>query len=252
MRKACRVLAQVAGRVLFIGISVQILLGIGWGIRAFGIFPEFGDSYLWLKAARTLVCDDYMGIGYPLFLMLVKGIESISSIPYTFLVYFVQCVFAFFSGVVFLQSFHVLRKRWMLYWGSLGMLTFPMALQCHLAVLPNSIGFSCLLMELAAVIRILRLDGAGAVEGRPLHMFFETVVWWGIGASFVVENRYLSLIPIVLLWLLHLIQGATSERRESCRNWCCLWQWEASCLRWCPCGRHRTATEKRKTRSVPQ
>ena len=87
MRKACRVLAQVAGRVLFIGISVQILFGIGWGIRAFGIFPEFGDSYLWLKAAQTLVCDDYMGIGYPLFLMLVKGIESISSIPYTFFVY---------------------------------------------------------------------------------------------------------------------------------------------------------------------
>lgn len=214
MRKACRVLAQVAGRVLFIGISVQILFGIGWGIRAFGIFPEFGDSYLWLKAARTLVCDDYMGIGYPLFLMLVKGIESISSIPYTFLVYFVQCIFAFFSGVVFLQSFHVLRKRWMLYWGSLGMLTFPMALQCHLAVLPNSIGFSCLLMELAAMIRILRLDGAGAVEGRPLHMFFETVVWWGIGACFVVENRYLGLIPIVLLWLLHLIQGSNIGKKR--------------------------------------
>lgn len=30
-------------------------------------FPEFGDSYTWLKASETLVCDDYMGIGYPLF-----------------------------------------------------------------------------------------------------------------------------------------------------------------------------------------
>jgi hypothetical protein len=66
MQKARRALAQIAGRFLFIGISVQIVLGICWMIRAFGIFPEFGDSYLWLRAADTLVCDDYMGIGYSL------------------------------------------------------------------------------------------------------------------------------------------------------------------------------------------
>ena len=90
MQKARRALAQIAGRFLFIGISVQIVLGICWMIGAFGIFPEFGDSYLWLRAADTLVCDDYMGIGYPLFLMLAKGIESISSIPYPFFVYTVQ------------------------------------------------------------------------------------------------------------------------------------------------------------------
>lgn len=85
MQKACRALAETAGRFLFIGISVQIVLGICWMIRSFGIFPEFGDSYLWLAAAGTFVCDDYMGIGYPLFLMLAKGIEAVSSIPYTFL-----------------------------------------------------------------------------------------------------------------------------------------------------------------------
>ena len=84
MQKACRALAETAGRFLFIGISVQIVLGICWMIRSFGIFPEFGDSYLWLAAAGTFVCDDYMGIGYPLFLMLAKGIEAVSSIPYTF------------------------------------------------------------------------------------------------------------------------------------------------------------------------
>mgnify|MGYP000781727427 FL=1 len=90
MQKINRSSAQIAGRFLFLGISVQILLGICWSARSFGIFPEFGDSYTWLKAAETLVCDDYMGIGYPLFLMFAKGIESISSIPYTFFVYTVQ------------------------------------------------------------------------------------------------------------------------------------------------------------------
>ena len=130
MQKARRALAQIAGRFLFIGISVQIVLGICWMIRAFGIFPEFGDSYLWLRAADTLVCDDYMGIGYPLFLMLAKGIESISSIPYPFFVYTVQILFAFYGGVVFLRSCGMTKKVWLV-WGSLGLLTCPFALQCH-------------------------------------------------------------------------------------------------------------------------
>ena len=111
MQKIGRASAQVAGRFLFLGVSVQILLGICWGVRSFGIFPEFGDSYTWLKASETLVCDDYMGIGYPLFLMLVKGIESISSIPYTFFVYTVQILIAFYAGVVFLRACGVTGKK---------------------------------------------------------------------------------------------------------------------------------------------
>ena len=128
MQKACRALAETAGRFLFIGISVQIVLGICWMIRSFGIFPEFGDSYLWLAAAGTFVCDDYMGIGYPLFLMLAKGIEAVSSIPYTFFVYTVQILFAFYSGVVFLRSFGGTAKKWFPVWGSLGLLTYPFAM----------------------------------------------------------------------------------------------------------------------------
>ena len=42
MQKARRALAQIAGRFLFIGISVQIVLGICWMIRAFGISRSSG------------------------------------------------------------------------------------------------------------------------------------------------------------------------------------------------------------------
>ena len=178
MQKIGRASAQVAGRFLFLGVSVQILLGICWGVRSFGIFPEFGDSYTWLKASETLVCDDYMGIGYPLFLMLVKGIESISSIPYTFFVYTVQILIAFYAGVVFLRACGVTGKKIFLCWGSLALLTFPCAMQSHLAVLPNSPGYSLLLLELSAVIRTLRQDavaedGETTAPARPLHGLFE-------------------------------------------------------------------------------
>ena len=204
MQKACRALAETAGRFLFIGISVQIVLGICWMIRSFGIFPEFGDSYLWLAAAGTFVCDDYMGIGYPLFLMLAKGIEAVSSIPYTFFVYTVQILFAFYSGVVFLRSFGGTAKKWFPVWGSLGLLTYPFAMQCHLAVLPNSVGYSCLLMELAVLIRFLREDKAE--EKLPLKKLFIAGIWWALSTLFVVENRYLGLVPLVVVWILHLIR----------------------------------------------
>ncbi|MFR2604594.1 MAG: hypothetical protein ACLTAX_04665 [Waltera sp.] len=197
MQKIGRASAQVAGRFLFLGVSVQILLGICWGVRSFGIFPEFGDSYTWLKASETLVCDDYMGIGYPLFLMLVKGIESISSIPYTFFVYTVQILIAFYAGVVFLRACGVTGKKIFLCWGSLALLTFPCAMQSHLAVLPNSPGYSFLLLELSAVIRILRQDavaedGETTAPARPLHGLFEAGIWWALSTLCVVENLYLG------------------------------------------------------------
>ena len=209
MQKLGRSLAQIAGRFLFLGVSVQILLGICWSVRSFGIFPEFGDSYTWLKASETLVCDDYMGIGYPLFLMLVKGIESISSIPYTFLADMVQIAVAFVAGAVFLQACGV-TGRTFLCWGSLGLLTFPCAMQTHLAVLPNSLGYSFLLLELSALLRILRQDVA------PLHGMLRAGIWWGLSTLFVVENRYLGLVPLVTVGLIHLwqLRKGTIEKKR--------------------------------------
>ena len=223
MRKLDRASAQIAGRFLFLGVSVQILLGICWSVRSFGIFPEFGDSYTWLKAAETLVCDDYMGIGYPLFLMLARGIESISSIPYTFFVYTVQLLAAFYAGIVFLRACGVTGKKRFLCWGSLGLLTFPCAMQSHLAVLPNSLGYSFLLLELSALIRILRRDAvaeecATAAPVRPLHGLFEAGIWWALSTLFVVENLYLGLLPLIVLWLIHLWQ-LHSGKVEKKRVW---------------------------------
>ena len=54
----------------------------------------------------------------------------------------VQILFAFYSGVVFLRSFGGTAKKWFPVWGSLGLLTYPFAMQCHLAVLPNSVGYA--------------------------------------------------------------------------------------------------------------
>ena len=103
-------------------------------------------------------------------------------------------------------------------WGSLGLLTCPFALQCHVAVLPNSPGFSFLLLELSVLMGILRQDADGDaskipsptdVYGRSLvgawHSVCrgEPVAWTGAACGG--------------MWLLHLMAAAADrlEKTES-------------------------------------
>lgn len=98
------------------------------------------------------------------------------------------------------------KKVWLV-WGSLGLLTCPFALQCHVAVLPNSSGFSFLLLELSVLMGILRQDADGNPVKFPLRQMFTTGVWWALGTVFVVENLWLGLVPLAVVWVLHLIRG---------------------------------------------
>ena len=96
-------------------------------------------------------------------------------------------------------------------------------MQSHLAVLPNSLGYSFLLLELSALIRILRRDAvaeecATAAPVRPLHGLFEAGIWWALSTLFVVENLYLGLLPLIVLWLIHLWQ-LHSGKVEKKRVW---------------------------------
>lgn len=94
-------------------------------------------------------------------------------------------------------------------------------MQSHLAVLPNSPGYSFLLLELSAVIRILRQDavaedGETTAPARPLHGLFEAGIWWALSTLCVVENLYLGLVPLIVLWLIHLwqLRSRKTEKRE--------------------------------------
>ena len=48
--------------ILFIGISVQIVMGIVWMCRNFSHVPQFEDSLFYMQVSRTLRCDEYTGI----------------------------------------------------------------------------------------------------------------------------------------------------------------------------------------------
>lgn len=131
--------------VLFMG--AQIITGIGWLLANMGSQPLFWETSLMLKGAETLMIDEYMGILYPVLIAAAKWISKILPLPYYTFLYVMQL------GMAVLAAFYVLSHNgWMKGNGVTGklkallaagyLLTFPLLLQMHLAVLPYSLAMS--------------------------------------------------------------------------------------------------------------
>ena len=145
MQKANGHIRAVLSRMILFGLSIQIVLGILWMGCNFGRFQEFGESRFYIEVSKNFLFDEYTGALYPVLLMLARGIEEILPIPYTYVIQTLQLVAAFISGYVFLGALGV-RKTGYGVLGSMAILTVPMAMQCHLAVLPHSLTLSAFLL----------------------------------------------------------------------------------------------------------
>ena len=130
VRKAAPHVRAVIKRILFIGFSVQIALGIFWMCGNFMQVQDFGepDSALY-------------GSLYGL----------LGRIPQV--MYVLQLSLAFFAGYHFLQRLRPERIAFAL-WRGLALLTFPFAMQCHLAVQPYSFMGSLFLLMLSFLLEI--------------------------------------------------------------------------------------------------
>ncbi|MBE5873201.1 MAG: hypothetical protein E7287_02210 [Lachnospiraceae bacterium] len=123
----------VLRRVLFIGVSVQIILGVLWCITNFAGLQEFGEVPQHLVKVRWLI--------YLLQLAVAGGAG-----------YFAMGVFSIAKEGKYSRFFRI--------WGTLGLMTIPGVMQCHLAVLPNSIVCSMYLIMLSLGVRIIREETA--------------------------------------------------------------------------------------------
>jgi len=193
MQKASRHITAVLGRVLFIGFSVQIVLGFLWACCNFGDFQEYGDSLFYIRISKTLLFDEYTGALYPVLLMLVRGIEGILRIPYLYTLQILQLLAAGFVGYYVLRIV-VGKRRLFTLWGSLAILTFPMLLQCHLAVLPHSFTFSACLLELAFVVQAIKCS-----QPLSIAMLSKIGSCWLVSALLMPEYLYFGAVPVVLL-----------------------------------------------------
>lgn len=212
MQKAYQSILAVAGRILFIGFGIQVVLGLCWMVCNFGGLQKFGDSLLYEEISKTFICDEYEGILYPVLLMITRGIEEFSHIPYRFILYLLQTGFAFFVSYKMLECVGV-TKRFQKMVGGLALLTFPMAMQCHLAVLPDSLVSSCLLLELAFCMRIF-LQGEKVSSAE----FVKVLSCWTVLSLFRPEYVIIGSIPVIILFLYGLVKTWRSDKRTILRN----------------------------------
>ena len=145
--------SAVTGRVIFIGFSIQIVLGAAWMCRNFAKVQDFD----WRNLGRT----EPEGAVYAFYCFLGR-------IPP--LVYLAQLGLALFAGVRLLRVLESLmgfrRRTAFSLWGSAAMLSLPFALQCHMAILPYSAMGSLFLLTLAFLLEAAFGRGAGKAGGK--------------------------------------------------------------------------------------
>lgn len=209
VKQAGKLIPAILGRVLFIGLSVQIILGILWTFFAMPGFRRFEDTFFYLEVSEALVFDEYTGILYPLLLRLLRGVCSILPIPYFCILYVLQLAAAYFSAAFLTDCLWGAKGFWRV-WGALVIVTVPVGLLCHLSVLPLSMAGSCFLVQLGCLCRmaggkedrekllpLCLLQGAFCILGGlllPEYVLFGAVAgvlslicalkkkhWWGMG-----------------------------------------------------------------------
>lgn len=162
-------LSAIMGRMLFIGFSVQIVFGLFWMLCNFGARQDF--------AMRS------DGLLYPVLLKLA---------PHYCVVYFFQAAAALGAGYFFLKTIRP-SLFWNI-WGSLAIFTVPMGMQCHLALLPDSLISSLMLMQCALFWK------AVSSKGKRTILFAEMAGCW-LGLA-LLEEMYLyfgGILPLLLL-----------------------------------------------------
>lgn len=167
--KAAGKLCFLLKGVLIAGFSVQIVLGLSWMFLNFIEVQQF---------------ERPEGFLYPLLL------QAFGKIPQ--LMYLLQLGLAGFAGYMLLKpicSSGILKSIWYV----LAFMTLPMAMQCHLALLPYSFVSSLLLLELSCLRKAMEVEG-----GLDFRALAAAGVCWVALALLLPEYGWLGLIPLAL------------------------------------------------------
>lgn len=166
---------------------IQILLGIFWIIFNFSGLQNFRETKELLEIAESMVTDEYTGILYPL---LIKGalfLEKIFSVPYYCCLYAAQLILGFTAIYKVLDHFP--RRTWITF----AVMTIPVVCQFYLAVLPQSMAVSALLLCFYYCGRDSRLKGAvcwlAAGLLIPEYFFFGAVLFVGQTIAGAVSKK---------------------------------------------------------------
>lgn len=127
------------------GMGVQILLGMAWLIRNMTGLQHFQESSLLLEG-ETAADGFYSGVLY-------RGLVTLLS-SQLWILYGMQLAAAVIAGYVLMSCLISRNQPGIRLFCALALTTVPQAMQCHLAVLPWSLGTSLLLGETALWRRV--------------------------------------------------------------------------------------------------
>lgn len=217
VKRAGQILRREAGKliagVLFWGISVQIVLGIIWLLLNIGKQQDFGASQQLVEISKSFLCDEYTGILYPVMLLAARWIERLVRIPWYVILYLVQLTVGCYAAHRFLRALGRTHRGWNL-WGSMGILTIPMLLQCHLAILPNSLTLSFFLIMLSFVVETVK-----GHSGLDVITLMKILPLWLAMSLLMPEYKYLAAVPILCLLLYNLHKNIRRDRQKVTRSW---------------------------------
>lgn len=224
MRKAARHLSAVVGRVLFIGLTAQAVLGLLWIFCNIASFQEYGDSLFLVNVSESLVCDDYTGILYPLLIHVARGVAAVVPVPYYCLLYLLQLGAGYASACFFFKCILSLggnpggvSHSLLTHWGALILVTVPVAMQCHLAVLPCSLTGSLLLLQLGVFLRGAwgrETDGSASVK-TSAKAEVELGILWLAETLLMPEYRWIGVVPVILYGILSILKSDRENLRKS-------------------------------------
>ena len=156
-KEAVMHMGAVIKRILFIGFTIQIILGIVWMCCNFMQVQDFGGMYFAdgnSSVVRYSPVGSYSAGGSysPLYHCVFSLLGKFPPV-----MYLLQTTFAFYCGYHFLCK--SLQRRYAI-WGSLALVTFPFAMQCHLAILPYSFLGSFMLLLFSNLRRLWNKKGS--------------------------------------------------------------------------------------------
>ncbi len=141
---------KLISSIIHILMGIQIGFGVIWMIANLGELPRFRESVDLCVMSESLRADEYTGFLYLLCIRLLVAQKAVG-------LYVLQLALACVAYFTLLKKMGVPGKRKCVFYTGF-LVTIPVVLQVHMAILPYSMASSVFLLLLADVIQFIRKE----------------------------------------------------------------------------------------------
>ncbi len=197
---------ELVRTIIYIVMGLQIFFAMIWIVCNLGKLPAFAESNELLLMSESLQVDEYTGF---LYVLGIKGAAALANrikIPEYSILYVLQLFVAYGAYKYFLERVVIFRqtyglklhKRVPLH--ALFIITVPVILQVHMAVLPYSLASSFFVIILADVCMFWRKDYTITTKA-----VVKIMILWVVAAQICPDYSWLvafAVVPSVIRYMM--------------------------------------------------